>query len=205
MESGRAASIFECLNAFKETWPPRGSSQRVKELSHNTGIDMPSISLCLSNPPPEDTPFQMWSLHKYTRPGILWAFSNPLETLCLAVSLKTFRNPWPEASYTQTTSGFVFTMSKLFRLHSDTPFTAKSARREMEHPVVLILSSANVHWVCRGTLAVAMLNWKLDVLSREQSRKALLTQGCSGHQLEVRKLLKHPLGDLLNMEVLENA
>ena len=32
-----------------------------------------------------------------------------------------------------------------------------------------------------------------------------LTQCCPGHQLEVMEFFKHPLGDLFNMEVLEDA
>lgn len=40
---------------------------------------------------------------------------------------------------------------------------------------------------------------------RSEERQVPLTQRCPGHQLEVMELLKHPLGDLLNMEVLEDA
>lgn len=40
---------------------------------------------------------------------------------------------------------------------------------------------------------------------RSKEREVPLTQGCPSHQLEVMELLKHPLGDLLNMEMLENA
>lgn len=42
-------------------------------------------------------------------------------------------------------------------------------------------------------------------LGRSKERQVPLTQGCSGHQLEVMEFLKHPFGDLLNMEVLEDA
>lgn len=40
---------------------------------------------------------------------------------------------------------------------------------------------------------------------RSKEREVPLTQGCPGHQLEMMAFLKHPLGDLLNMEVLEDA
>lgn len=48
-------------------------------------------------------------------------------------------------------------------------------------------------------------NW-MHFPGRSKEREVVpLTQGCPGHQLEVMELLKHPLGDLLNMKVLEDA
>lgn len=47
-------------------------------------------------------------------------------------------------------------------------------------------------------------NW-MCFPGRGKEREVPLTQGCPGHKLEVMELLKHSLGDLLNMEMLENA
>lgn len=47
-------------------------------------------------------------------------------------------------------------------------------------------------------------NW-MCFPGRSKEREVPLTQGCPGHKLEVMELLKHPLGDFLNMEMLEDA